>query len=125
MLDDKPTLLTIGKSSLVAGKSVSFSVNGVSDSHTLNLFTSTVLPFFENAGPGNVVLPVFTSTSTIASLTGGNLDLTQTTSARVQAIVSYTYTPEPVLSLSVPEPVSIALLGSTLVGLGLVRRHKS
>jgi hypothetical protein len=70
-------------------------------------------------GTGTIDFPLFTNTRTIADLSGGNLDLTQTTLARAEAIVSYDYTPT-----GIPEPATTVLLGSALVGISLLRFRK-
>ncbi len=76
LLDDEPVLLKVIRSTLASRTSIGFDVRGVSDTHTLDLLTSTALPFFESTGASNVILPLFTSTSTLSTLSGGNLSLT-------------------------------------------------
>jgi hypothetical protein len=53
---------------------------------------------------------------------GGNINVTQSTSARFEAEVDYTYTPAVVSST--PEPTTMILFGSALVGLGFLRKKK-
>ncbi len=50
------------------------------------------------------------------SFTGGNLAATFTDSGALSVLVTYTYSPTPV-----PEPAGLALLGTALLGLGIVR----
>ena len=70
-------------------------------------------------GTGNIVFPLFTTTRTLADLTGGNLDITQTTAARAELIITYDYNPA-----DAPEPAATVLLGSALVGISVLRFRK-
>lgn len=49
---------------------------------------------------------------------GGNLQVTQSSNARFRAEVDYTYTPQPT---GTPEPATMGLLGSALLGLGFLK----
>ncbi len=53
---------------------------------------------------------------------GGNLIVTQATKARFEVEVDYTYTPT--VTSATPEPTTMILFGSALVGLGFMRRKK-
>ena len=52
---------------------------------------------------------------------GGNIGLTQTTNAAVTVTVTYDYT-QPLFIA--PEPMNMALIGSGLIGLGLLKRKR-
>jgi hypothetical protein len=115
LLSASPTLISVAPQTLGVGDSVTFSV--VESSASTTQTYTTGLGAYE--GTGNLVFPLFTRTRTVTDLTGGDLDLTQTTDLRSEAIIVYDYT-EP----GVPEPASMVLMVSGLVGLGLVSRKR-
>ncbi len=124
LLEALPPLVSISNQSLAPGASVPFSVTASNaTSSPLDLYNSTYLTYFE--GTGNVLLPVYTNTRTLSDTDGGNLTITQNTAARAEAVVTYTYTAAPPPGpVPVPEPGSMALLGASLAGLGLVRPRR-
>ena len=127
LAESAPLLVSVTNAAVAPGASVPFSVTATNaTSSPTDLFSSTYLtylPYFE--GTGQVLLPVYTGTRTVSDVSGGNLKTFQNTQARAEAVVTYTYTaalpPGPV---PVPEPGSIALLGASLAGLGLVRPRR-
>ena len=94
------------------------SANTASYSTTL----SSDLGAFEGAGTFSVTL----DTATLQTLAGagGNIqaDLATYANETLNLTYTYTYTPE---TVPVPEPGELALLGSGLFGLGLVRRRRA
>jgi hypothetical protein len=95
-------------------------VRGFTDSNSTQIYTSVDV-LNEFTGPGTLNLGVSTTTFTDLSNSGGNTAEGQTTSASITGTVSYTYTTPS--APSVPEPASMLLMGSAMLGLGLLRKR--
>lgn len=88
---------------------------GASDTQTTTITGVANLTGYE--GAGNLVFPLFTTTlSNLSGTNASNVLLSQSTTAIENLTVTYNY--------NVPEPASVAVLGSALVGLALVLRRK-
>jgi hypothetical protein len=72
-------------------------------------------------GGGNFTLSGGTKNTSTFSGDGGNFQVTQVTTAKFQAEVDYTYTPA---SPSTPEPATMTLFGSALLGIGFMARKR-
>ncbi len=105
----------VGQTETFPGEGV-YTANGAIYNPTL---TGGQLTPYE--GSGNADLYVFTDTQLVLNGGGGNLGEQQTTEAAISGSIVYNYAPP---SGPTPEPVSMALLGSGLACLGLLKRKR-
>lgn len=127
LLDANPSLITVTNRQLAPGERIEYSSPQSANSFDITSITRALGPAEEEIdaapfiGTGTVLLPLFTTTNSSAEVTGGNLDLQQSTAAR--ALVSVTYNYDDTI-ITVSEPASLALLGVGLLSVGLLRRRQ-
>lgn len=103
---------------LEAGQSYSFGPVTDSASSSVALLPGDFAPY---VGAGSLAFPLFATTNTVQETNGGDATLNQSTVARAQASVTYTY--DPAAAVGVPEPATAALLCVGLLSFGLLRRR--
>jgi hypothetical protein len=101
---------------LAAGASQVFPVAGSNSGSVVN--TTVFAPYI---GAGSFDIPVSTQTLLLLGFGGGNVQAIQQTNARADARITYEYD----TITNIPEPTTLALLGTGLLGAALRRRRKS
>ncbi len=79
-----------------------------------------ILASYIGSGGATFTLSGFTSTSTTFTGGGGNVSSAQVTNGTASAIVTYTYS----TPTGTPEPATMALMGTSLLGLAFLGRRK-
>ena len=106
-------------SNLAPGASTTLTgFNQTNGSYNTGLLTTGGLLTEFSTGTGTAQLNLSTFTTTNLTNTGGNAGASQNTLVDATGTVTYYYAP-----LVIPEPMSIVLLGSSLLGFGLLRRR--
>ncbi len=95
-----PTSLDIAFGTVIAqnGGTLPFTTNygdAGSFASTSATYTGGGVSPYQAVGGGSMIFPLFTNTLTTTSISGGNLILTQTTGARAEATIVYTYDTPP------------------------------
>jgi hypothetical protein len=103
-----------------ACNSVSY-VPAPATANTGDVAVSVLGAYIGSLGNTTFTLTGFTSTSTTFNGGGGNINSVQVTNGTAAAVVTYTYDAAP--PSDVPEPATMALMGSSLLGLALFSRR--
>jgi hypothetical protein len=98
---------------------IEYANGGAPITDTLNASANIFTSLGGYIGTGTFNQTFHTLTGTAFSGGGGNINPVQTTNASLLATVTYTYDTAP----STPEPATLFLMGSALVGVGFVRRR--
>lgn len=118
LLKADPLLIDVTPQTLAAGGVITFGdpINVNNSAAASAAITGSFAPYI---GVGTLTFPLGALTQTSTSITGGNLLLTQTTTGRALATITYTFD-----DVAIPEPASMALLGIGLFAAGIARRRR-
>jgi hypothetical protein len=111
------TVVSLTKNTkLTPGQTITFGSSTSPVTHTAHS-TSSVMNVSHYVGVGSTTFLLYANATTTGGFSGGNLSITQHTVVQGEVLITYDYN-------TVPEPASMAVLGTGVVALGATRHRK-